>query len=97
MISVTLLIIWMGANTMLLRETSFDPFPFVLLNLVLGMIAALQAPIIMMSQNREAQKDRLRADLDYQVNLKNEILLAEILRLLEKREKDARRSGEAEE
>ena len=47
----------------------------------------------MMSQNREAQKDRLRADLDYQVNLKNEILLAEILRLLEKREKDARRSG----
>jgi uncharacterized membrane protein len=61
------------------------------------MIAALQAPIIMMSQNREAQKDRLRADLDYQVNLKNEILLAEILRLLEKREKDARRSGEAEE
>jgi uncharacterized membrane protein len=97
MISVTLLIIWMGANAMLLRESSFDPFPFVLLNLVLGMIAALQAPIIMMSQNREAQKDRLRADLDYQVNLKNEILLAEILRLLEKREKDARRSGEAEE
>jgi len=97
MISVTILIIWMGANTMLLRESSFDPFPFVLLNLVLGMIAALQAPIIMMSQNREAQKDRLRADLDYQVNLKNEILLAEILRLLEKREKDARRSGEAEE
>ena len=52
----------------------------------------MQAPIIMMSQNREAQKDRLRADLDYQVNLKNEMLLAEILRLLEKREKDARRS-----
>jgi CRP/FNR family cyclic AMP-dependent transcriptional regulator len=91
-ISVTLLIIWMGANTMLLRERSFDPFPFVLLNLVLGMIAALQAPIIMMSQNREAQKDRLRGDLDYQVNLKNEMLLSEILRLLEKREKDARRN-----
>ena len=49
----------------------------------------------MMSQNREAQKDRLRADLDYQVNLKNEMLLGEILRLLQKREKDARRSGEA--
>jgi CRP/FNR family transcriptional regulator, cyclic AMP receptor protein len=91
MMSVGLLIIWMAANTMLLRERSFDPFPFVLLNLVLGMIAALQAPIIMMSQNREAQKDRLRADLDYQVNLKNEMLLAEILRLLEKRQKDARR------
>ena len=53
------------------------------------MMAAFQAPIIMMSQNREAQKDRLRADLDYQVNLKNEMLLGEILRLLEKREKDA--------
>jgi CRP/FNR family transcriptional regulator, cyclic AMP receptor protein len=97
MISVMLLIIWMGANAMLLRERSFDPFPFVLLNLVLGMIAALQAPIIMMSQNREAQKDRLRADLDYQVNLKNEMLLAEILRLLEKREKAAIRSDADEE
>ncbi len=97
MFSVVLLIIWMAANSMLLHERSFDPFPFVLLNLVLGMIAALQAPIIMMSQNREAQKDRLRADLDYQVNLKNEMLLAEILRLLERREKDAGRSDEAEE
>ena len=93
LMSLALLIIWMGANAMLLRSQSFDPFPFVLLNLVLGMMAALQAPIIMMSQNREAQKDRLRADLDYQVNLKNEMLLAEILRLLEKREKDAGGSG----
>ncbi len=75
----------------------FDVFPFVLLNLVLGMMAALQAPIIMMSQNREAQKDRLRADLDYQVNLKNEMLLGEILRLLEKREKDAPKRDEDEE
>jgi uncharacterized membrane protein len=95
--SIVLLIIWMAVNMMLLRARAFDPFPFVLLNLVLGMIAALQAPIIMMSQNREAQKDRLRADLDYQVNLKNEMLLAEILRLLEKREKDARRSDTGEE
>jgi CRP/FNR family transcriptional regulator, cyclic AMP receptor protein len=95
--SIVLLIIWMAVNMMLLRARAFDPFPFVLLNLVLGMMAALQAPIIMMSQNREAQKDRLRADLDYQVNLKNEMLLAEILRLLEKREKDARRSDTGEE
>jgi len=51
----------------------------------------------MMSQNREAQKDRLRADLDYQVNLKNEVLLGEILRLLEKREKDAPKGYEDEE
>jgi len=97
MISLMLLVIWMAANSVLLSQRPFDPFPFVLLNLVLGMIAALQAPIIMMSQNREAQKDRLRADLDYQVNLKNEMLLAEILRLLEKREKDERRSDGDEE
>jgi CRP/FNR family transcriptional regulator, cyclic AMP receptor protein len=95
--SIVLLIIWMAANMMLLRAEAFDPFPFVLLNLVLGMMAALQAPIIMMSQNREAQKDRLRADLDYQVNLKNEMLLGEILRLLEKRGKDAPKRYEDEE
>ncbi len=95
--SIVLLIIWMAVNMMLLRAEAFDPFPFVLLNLVLGMMAALQAPIIMMSQNREAQKDRLRADLDYQVNLKNEMLLGEILRLLEKRVKDAPKGDEDEE
>ena len=54
-----------------------------MLNLVLGMVAGLQAPIIMMSQNRQGQKDRLRADLDYRVNLKNELLLSEVLRRLE--------------
>jgi CRP/FNR family transcriptional regulator, cyclic AMP receptor protein len=95
--SVVLLIVWMAVNMMLLQAQAFDPYPFVLLNLVLGMMAALQAPIIMMSQNREAQKDRLRADLDYQVNLKNEMLLGEILRLLEKREKDAPKRYEDEE
>jgi CRP/FNR family cyclic AMP-dependent transcriptional regulator len=95
--SIVLLIIWMAVNMMLLRAQAFDPFPFVLLNLVLGMMAALQAPIIMMSQNREAQKDRLRADLDYQVNLKNEMLLGEILRLLEKREKDLPKRYEDQE
>ena len=62
---------------------AFDPFPYVLLNLVLGMVAGLQAPIIMMSQNRQGEKDRLRADLDYRVNLKNELLLTEVLRRLE--------------
>lgn len=84
--SIVFLMVWMAINTVLLQRQSFDPFPFVLLNLVLGMMAAFQAPIIMMSQNREAQKDRLRADLDYQVNLKNEMLLGEILRLLKRRE-----------
>ena len=76
----------MVANGVLLRARTFDPFPFVLLNLVLGMVAALQAPIIMMSQNREAKKDRVRADLDYQVNLKNEMLLGRNSGILKKRE-----------
>jgi CRP/FNR family cyclic AMP-dependent transcriptional regulator len=94
---ILLFLTWMLINTSLLAEKVFDPYPYVFLNLVLAIICGLQAPIIMMSQNREAQKDRLRADLDYQVNLKNEMLLSEILRLLEKSEKDARRSDEAEE
>jgi uncharacterized membrane protein len=54
-----------------------------MLNLVMGIIAGLQAPIIMMSQNRQGSKDRLRADLDYQVNLKNELALSEVLRRLD--------------
>jgi CRP/FNR family cyclic AMP-dependent transcriptional regulator len=66
-----------------LYSRPFDAFPYVLLNLVLGMMAGLQAPIIMMSQNRQGEKDRLRADLDYRVNLKNELLLTEVLRRLE--------------
>jgi len=94
---VGLFLSWMAANTWLLTKPGFDPYPYVFLNLVLAIICGLQAPIIMMSQNREAQKDRLRADLDYQVNLKNEILLGEILRLLERREKDAPKGYEDEE
>lgn len=90
--SILFTLCWIALNTWLLHDRGFDAYPYVLLNLVIGMIASLSAPIIMMSQNREAQKDRLRADLDYQVNLKNEMLLTEILRLLDKREKDTRRS-----
>jgi uncharacterized membrane protein len=75
-------ICWIVINSWFLLHP-FDQFPYVLLNLVLGMIAGLQAPIIMMSQNRQSQKDRLRADLDYRVNLKNELLLTEVLRRLE--------------
>ena len=93
---IGLFLSWMAANTWLLTKPGFDPYPYVFLNLVLAIICGLQAPIIMMSQNREAQKDRLRADLDYQVNLKNEVLLGEILRLLEKREKDAPKRYEDE-
>ncbi|MEO8438741.1 MAG: DUF1003 domain-containing protein [Spartobacteria bacterium] len=80
--AISFSLLWIAFNTWFLFHP-FDAFPYVLLNLVLGMIAGLQAPIIMMSQNRQGQKDRLRADLDYRVNLKNELLLSEVLRRLE--------------
>src|SRR5688572_5390250 len=65
-------VLWMGINIYFL-STPFDPYPFILLNLVLSSIAALQAPIIMMSQNRKEEKDRKRALNDYMINLKAEI------------------------
>ena len=71
-----------------MANQGFDPYPFLLLSTGLNMIAALQAPIIMMSQNRQSHKDRLRADLDYQVNLKNELTLTEILKRLKTLEQD---------
>jgi CRP/FNR family cyclic AMP-dependent transcriptional regulator len=80
--SLVFFVLWVLLNTFLLTRKPFDPFPFILLNLALNMITALQAPIIMMSQNRQGQKDRLRADLDYRVNLKNELLLSEVLQRL---------------
>lgn len=83
---------WVVVNTWVLYSKGFDPFPYILLNLVLNMITALQAPIIMMSQNRQAQKDRLRANLDYQLNLKNELLLSEIIHRLDDLRK--KKSGE---
>jgi uncharacterized membrane protein len=58
----------------------FDPYPYILLNLMLSMTAALQAPIIMMSQNRAGEKDRLAAEQDFKVNLKSELMLEELLR-----------------
>ncbi|HVH35298.1 MAG TPA: DUF1003 domain-containing protein [Tahibacter sp.] len=68
-----LLVVWAGVNTWLLRSGAFDPYPYVFLNLLLSMIAALQAPVIMMSQNRQAAKDREMAAYDYEVNVKAEI------------------------
>ncbi|MEQ5872413.1 DUF1003 domain-containing protein [Sagittula sp. NFXS13] len=67
------LVVWMIANVLLLGPKPFDPYPFILLNLVLSCVAALQAPIIMMSQHRQDAKDRLRAENDYRVNLKSEL------------------------
>ncbi|HEY5817936.1 MAG TPA: DUF1003 domain-containing protein [Mesorhizobium sp.] len=78
---IVFLVIWTLANVWLLGRATFDPYPFVFLNLVLSMIAALQAPVIMMSQNRQTERDRLDASHDYEVNLKAEI---EILALHEK-------------
>ncbi len=89
--SLALFVVWIALNTVLLTRQPFDPFPFILLNLALNMITALQAPIIMMSQNRQTHKDRLRADLDYAVNLKNELALNEILQRLQVLERDCLR------
>ena len=77
------MVIWILLNSFILLKinSSFDPYPYILLNLVLSMLAAIQAPIILMSQNRQAYKDRLSAEHDYEVNLKSEL---EIISLHEK-------------
>ena len=63
-------------NTVVLASNAFDPYPFIFLNLVLSLLAAIQAPVIMMSQNRQAARDRIAANHDYEVNLKSEIEIA---------------------
>jgi len=93
-IYLTFLLAWMSFNTFVLvhyghgeNGAQFDPYPYILLNLMLSMTAALQAPIIMMSQNRAAEKDRLAAEQDFKVNLKSELMLEELIR--KQRERDA--------
>ena len=71
------LVLWMVVNAVLAAK-AFDPYPFILLNLVLSCVAAIQAPLIMMSQNRQEEKDRRRAENDYKVNLKTEIMIEDI-------------------
>ena len=71
------LILWMVVNVILAAK-AFDPYPFILLNLVLSCVAAIQAPLIMMSQNRQEEKDRRRAENDYKVNLKTEIMIEDL-------------------
>lgn len=87
------LITWMGLNTFVLAHyghgpdgAQYDPYPYILLNLMLSMTAALQAPVIMMSQNRAAEKDRLAAEQDFKVNLKSELMLEELIRKSRERE-----------
>lgn len=84
------LIIWMIINAFWLAHRSWDPYPFILLNLVLSCIAALQAPIILMSQNRSSERDRQRAEYDYAVNRRSERGIEEIKRLVEKIDKKIR-------
>jgi uncharacterized membrane protein len=86
-IYVTFLLVWIAINSFVLYRygrgdngAQFDPYPYILLNLMLSMTAALQAPIIMMSQNRAAAKDRLAAEQDFKVNLKSELMLEELMR-----------------
>lgn len=82
------LVVWMAINAYVLVRYSagkpFDPYPFILLNLVLSCLAAIQAPVILMSQNREAQKDRIKAQYDYSVNKKAEKEIQEIKKQLNK-------------
>ncbi|MHB1419213.1 MAG: DUF1003 domain-containing protein [Bacillota bacterium] len=81
---VLTLLLWVGINSIQAVFHTFDPFPFILLNLLLSCVAALQAPVIMMSQNRQEKKDRIRAEHDYEINLKSEILIEDVLNRLEK-------------
>jgi uncharacterized membrane protein len=78
LIFCAIMVVWIGSNVVALAK--FDPYPFILLNLVLSTVAAIQAPIIMMSQNRQATKDKLLAENDYQVNLKAEMEIESMLR-----------------
>ena len=80
---ITVMVLWMAGNV-LLASRAFDAYPFILLNLVLSCIAAVQAPLIMMSQNRQEAKDRQRAENDYRVNLKNELIIDDLYRKLDR-------------
>ena len=79
---IGVMVVWMIVNV-LLAARAFDAYPFILLNLVLSCIAAIQAPLIMMSQNRQEAKDRARAQSDYKVNLKNELILDDVHKKLD--------------
>jgi CRP/FNR family cyclic AMP-dependent transcriptional regulator len=78
--------VWVVINCF--ANSRFDPYPYLLLSTGINMLAVLQAPIILMSQNRQSHKDRLRAEIDYQINLKNELALNEIIERLKVLERD---------
>lgn len=78
-----ILVVWVIVNTIVFTQTAFDPYPFIFLNLVLSCLAAIQAPVIMMSQNRQSSKDRMSAELDYKVNLKAELEIRHLKMILD--------------
>jgi CRP/FNR family transcriptional regulator, cyclic AMP receptor protein len=72
------LVLWVAGNSIMLARHPFDPYPFIFLNLILSMLAAIQAPVIMMSQNRQGSKDRMKTDMDYRLDLKAELEIAHL-------------------
>lgn len=84
LIFFAIMLVWVVLNSTALLRDHFDPYPYILLNLALSMIAAIQAPVIMMSQNRQASKDRLKSDLDYEVNFKAELEVAHLHRKVDR-------------
>ena len=81
--TIAFIVLWVVYNTTFRHDQGVDPFPYSFLDVMNGIVAALLTPIILISQNRQGDKDRLRADLDYQVNLKNELALTELMRRLD--------------
>lgn len=88
---VLFLIAWIVFNGILLKENAFDEFPFILLNLFLSCVAAIQAPIIMMSQNRQSKKDSIRNSNDYRIDLKSELILENLHDQIEEIRKEQKR------
>jgi uncharacterized membrane protein len=92
-----ILFAWIIINSIQLVRHTFDPFPFILLNLVLSCLAAIQAPVIMMSQNRQEKKDRLRSEQDFETNLKSEIIIEDIYKKLKKMDESHKVMAEKQE
>lgn len=82
-LTVVFLVAWVFVNSWVWRDQGLDPFPYSFMDVINGIVAALLTPVILISQNRQSEKDRLKSDLDYQVNLKNELALTELLRRLD--------------
>jgi Predicted membrane protein len=89
-IFISCLVLWIVLNALILTR-AYDPYPFILLNLILSCVAAIQAPVIMMSQNRQEEKDRLRSLNDYKTNLKSEIIVEDLHQKLDELLKNQRR------